>query len=296
MDIEFFHVDAFTTKPFGGNAAAVVILQSESQFNKDELLHTIAKEFNLPATTFLFSSSSNAYKIKWFTPLRRIPLCGHGTLAASHILFNKHPALDLIQYDSGPAGNLTAARAKEDSIQLEFPACNLVQMQDVGQQLTKELENDLERLLASAFSQPAQFTFIGRGDSGSYVDMMVAELPENYPLKAVTIDHSKLVSLFPTIRGITFTTRSSADNTCHIHSRCFYTLLELGEDQVTGSAHCMIAPYWFRKLGLANDAELVAAQVSQRGGIMALEWKQDEMRCLIRSSAVTIAKGTMRIE
>ncbi|KAG8841668.1 hypothetical protein FRB91_004779 [Serendipita sp. 411] len=293
----FYHVDAFTTQPFTGNPAGVMFLDSKDQFGDDELLHKIATELNMPATAFLLYKSSGdasiVYEIKWFSAIRRIPICGHGTLAASHVVFQQNPNVTLIEYDAGPAGPLQASRTADNSVQLDFPAAHLVGMADIGEALKSDV--DLDKILASSLNDDVHFEYIGRGDRGGYIDMIVAELPENYPLEEAKIDCNVLTGLFPVIRGVTFTTRASKDETFHIHSRCINCVPGLGEDYVTGSAHCMIAPYWFKKIGIEADGELKAVQVSARRGSMTLGWKKEEMRCLIRSTAVTFASGTVTL-
>ncbi|KAG8806346.1 hypothetical protein FRC17_005062 [Serendipita sp. 399] len=295
----FYHVDAFTTQQFTGNPAGVLFLDSKDQFEDDDLLHKIAKELNMPATAFLFFKSSNdtsiTYEIKWFSAIRRIPICGHGTLAASHVIFQQNPGIHLIEYDAGPAGPLQASRTVDDLVQLDFPACHLVGMNEIGETLKPDV--DLNKILASALNdENVRFEYIGRGDRGGYIDMIVVELPENYPLEQATIDCDVLTKLFPVIRGVSFTTWASHDENFHIHSRCINSVPGLGEDYVTGSSHCMIAPHWLKKTGtLAGDRDLKAAQVSARRGSMLINWKEEEMRCLIRSSAVTFSTGTIAL-
>jgi len=197
MSVIFYHVDAFTAHPFTGNPAAVVILQSDEQFNDDNLLQKIATEFNLPATVFLLPSTQavkNAVlkqKIKWFDRSKRIPICGHGTLAASHILFEGNTQANTIEYDAGPAGALAARRDKEDSVVLDFPACRLVGIQDMGQAIKEGV--DLERVLKSLFPDDVKIEFVGRGDRGGYVDLVVVEVMEDYPLKEKKLNNRVLV-------------------------------------------------------------------------------------------------------
>jgi PhzF family phenazine biosynthesis protein len=197
MSVLFYHVDAFTAQPFAGNPAAVVILQSDEQFNDDSHLQKIATEFNLPATAFLLPSTqtvNNAVlkqKIKWFDPSKRIPICGHGTLAASHVLFEGNTQANTIEYDAGPAGALIARRDKEDSIVLDFPACRLVGTQDAGQAIKDGI--NLEQVLQSLFPDDVKIEFVGRGDRGGYVDLLVVEVMENYPLKGKKLNNHVLV-------------------------------------------------------------------------------------------------------
>lgn len=193
MKIEHFHLDAFTTTPFGGNPAAVVPLVSQEIFDSDERLQKLAAEFNMPATAFYLRQANNSsIQIKWFTPSKRIPICGHGTLAASHVLFQTGWEGDSIEFDAGPVGQLTSLRGNDGSITLDFPACYLVDLKDAGQMLKGGV--DLKEVIKAALPPDAQFTIAGRGDRGGYVDMLVVELQEGYPLREMKYNPQPLVS------------------------------------------------------------------------------------------------------
>jgi predicted PhzF superfamily epimerase YddE/YHI9 len=193
MKIEYYHVNAFTAEIFRGNPAAVVPLDSQELFDSDDLLQKLAAEFNLPASAFYLALDGNSsVQIKWFSPLKRIPICGHGSLAASHVIFHSGWNGDSIDYDAGPAGHLTALRSSDGSIILDFPACNLVGLEEAGKAL--RLGVDLHAVLRSALPSDAQFTITGRGDRGGYVDMLVVELQEDYPLKDTKFNAQQLVS------------------------------------------------------------------------------------------------------
>jgi predicted PhzF superfamily epimerase YddE/YHI9 len=151
----------------------------------------------LPATAFLLPSTQTVndavlkQKIKWFDPSKRIPICGHGSLAASHILFEGNTQVHTIEYDAGPAGALIARRDKEDSIMLDFPACRLVGIQDAGQAIKEGV--NLEQVLKSVFPDDVKIEFVGRGDRGGYVDLLVVEVMEDYPLKGMKLNNHVLV-------------------------------------------------------------------------------------------------------
>jgi PhzF family phenazine biosynthesis protein len=84
MDIPIYHIDAFTEKKFSGNPAAVCVL---SKWLEDDILHAIAKENNLPVTTFLVRDK-NLFHVRWITPEYELDICGHGTLSAGFVIFN----------------------------------------------------------------------------------------------------------------------------------------------------------------------------------------------------------------
>src|SRR5262245_19299306 len=80
-----YHLDAFTTRAFAGNPAAVMLLD---QFPDDALLQRIAAENNLSETAFLVREG-NDYRLRWFTPITEVPLCCHATLASAAVVMQR---------------------------------------------------------------------------------------------------------------------------------------------------------------------------------------------------------------
>ena len=85
MRVPFFQLDAFASRVFGGNPAAVLVLDA---FPDDELLGRVAAENNLSETAFLVPDGSD-YRLRWFTPLVEVPLCGHATLASAAVVMER---------------------------------------------------------------------------------------------------------------------------------------------------------------------------------------------------------------
>lgn len=192
MKIEYFHLNAFTTEPYKGNPAAVALIPSQELFDSDDLLQKLAAEFNQPATAFYLKLPGNqSIQIKWFSALKRIPICGHGTLAASHTIFQSGWEGNSIKYDGGPAGQLTALRGNDGSITLDFPGCYLVGLNDAGTRLRDGV--DIHAVIKAALPSDVQFTIAGRGDRGGYVDMLVVALQDDYPLREMKYDPKPLV-------------------------------------------------------------------------------------------------------
>ena len=97
MELEIKIIDAFTDSVFGGNQAAVIITDS---WLSDQLMQSIASENNLSETAFLVKESMATYEIRWFSPMTEIAFCGHATLAAAFVLFNKYPEVDIFNFRS----------------------------------------------------------------------------------------------------------------------------------------------------------------------------------------------------
>lgn len=233
-----FIVDAFTDKIFGGNPAAVCVTD---KFLSDELMQNIAMENNLSETAFAVKEGS-IYRLRWFTPVAEVNLCGHATLAASHIIFAQvEPQSDVIEYET-LSGRLTVTR-RGDLLEMDFPAYDYKKIpvteamsEAVGAEVLEAyLERDLLMVIESAEA--------------------VVNLKPNF---------HKLMELEARTQAVTAI--GSGEFDCV--SRVFAPKLTIDEDPVTGSTHCMIAPYWAGRLG---KQRITAWQASKRGGILHCE-------------------------
>lgn len=255
MKIKQYQVDAFATRAFEGNPAAVCPLES---WLDDGLLQAIAEENNLSETAF-FVPSEIGFDLRWFTPLKEVDLCGHATLATAHVLF------DILGY-AGPSitfetrsGELIVER-KGEWLEMNFPACPPTPCEP-SEILSKGLgQQPLEVLVA-----------------GDYLAVFDSEAT----VRAITPDMALLGQL--DLRGVIITAPGTGVD---FASRFFAPKFGIPEDPVTGSAHCMLAPYWAGRLG---KRLLSARQVSKRGGSLTCELKGD--RVLLSGSAVTVMEA-----
>lgn len=118
--LPFFQVDAFASKTFGGNQACVMPLEA---FLPDDVLLAIAAENNVAETAFIVPATEGIWKLRWFTPAVEVPLCGHATLAAAHVLFN-HAGYEGsgVAFDTVKSGRLLVKRLKDDRLEMDFPS------------------------------------------------------------------------------------------------------------------------------------------------------------------------------
>ena len=244
MKIPFYQLDAFANKLFAGNPAGVCPLTT---WLDDATMQSIAAENNLPETAF-FVGADGHYHLRWFTPLHEIDLCGHGTLATAHIVFNKlEPALTKVEFETR-SGILTVDK-KDNWMVMDFPS-----------QPPKPTEAP-ENIIAAMGSAPTEVL-----KSADYIlvydnEEDIRQLsPDFYALKAIDT------------RGIIAT---APGNECDFVSRFFAPRLGIDEDPVTGSAHCELTPYWADRL---NKQALLARQVSQRGGEIKCELAGDRVK------------------
>lgn len=260
MRLDLFQVDAFTGKLFGGNPAAVVPLED---WLPDETFQAIAEENNLSETAF-FIPSENGYRIRWFTPVAEVDLCGHATLATAHVLWT-HLGFseEKLAFDSR-SGRLTVSKNAE-WYTLDFPMDELERV-------------DAPLAMVVALNAKILDCFRGRED-------YLVILENEQAVTGLTPDFSSLRKLGG--RGVICTARGE---TCDFVSRCFFPAYGIDEDPVTGSAHTTLTPYWAAQLG---KKKLSAQQLSKRGGRLICELQGD--RTLISGQAITYLTGSIHL-
>ncbi len=262
MKLQLFQVDAFTSKPFRGNPAAVVPLE---EWLPDDVMLQIAAENNLSETAF-FVKSGERYHIRWFTPTVEVNLCGHATLATAHVIFNELKLEDeIIRFHSDRSGELGVSR-EGDKLVLDFPAYPMTEIYTPAG-------------IAEAIGAEPRQAWEAQGN------MVFLLLDSVEQIKALDPDMS-LVAKMP-YDEVIVTTRG---DDCDIASRMFAPRIGIPEDPVTGAIHCSLIPYWAGELG---KNELFARQVSPRGGELFCELAGDRMK--IGGNAVTFLKGEITI-
>jgi PhzF family phenazine biosynthesis protein len=258
MNLPIYVVDAFTDTLFGGNPAAVCPLQD---WLSDYLMQKLAAENNLSETVF-FVQEGDHYRIRWFTPLTEVELCGHATLASAHIMLTELGyTKDEIIFDS-LSGPLKAVRRDDGSIMLDFPSNPPVVAEEIPLGLLEGLGINEGSVFKTSF------------------DYMVV-LDSQKEIEALTPDFKSLSKV--EARGVITTAKGDEAD---FVSRCFYPQSGIDEDPVTGSAHTVTTPYWAKQLG---KTRLQAVQLSKRRGQLYCELSGD--RVLISGNAITYLKG-----
>lgn len=263
MELQIFQVDAFTTNIFAGNPAAVIPLQS---WLDDETLLRIAAENNLSETAF-FVPKGDGFHLRWFTPTTEVDLCGHATLATSHILYSELGYdKDTISFHS-QSGQLIV-RKTDNGYELDFPLW------------TSELaDNPDDPRIKQAFGMPCTELYKGKKWVCVY---------ENPAFVRAAAPDINAIAEITECQGVIITAKGDHDYDCV--SRYFGPQIGIDEDPVTGSAHCLLTPIWAQKLG---QNTIHAFQASARGG--ELNCTLDGERVKIGGQAVTYMKGTIYI-
>lgn len=257
LKIPVYQVDAFTSRVFSGNPAAVCPLK---KWLPDEQMHAIAAENNLPMTAF-FVPNHDGYDLRWFRPEVEVALCGHATLASAFIIFHDlAPAAKSVRFET-KSGALIVTR-DGDLLSMDFPS-RPPAVCDLSPELAAMLASQPEVLLKAR----------------DYMAVYASE--EEVKSVAPDLDALKQMDVF----GLIVT---APGKQVDFVSRFFGPAQGIPEDPVTGSAHCTLIPYWSKRLG---KKKLHAQQVSARGGEL---WCEDRgERVTISGKAVRFLEGSI---
>jgi PhzF family phenazine biosynthesis protein len=260
--MQLFQVDSFADEVFGGNPAAVCLLGGPAG---PVWMQSVASEMNLSETAFV-EPRDTGYRLRWFTPVAEVALCGHATLASAHVLYETglaSPAAP-VRFDSvsGPL----IVRREDGLLVMDFPA-----------RRAEEIPPPAGLLDALGV---ASVVWSGRGEE----DTMVV-LGQEDDVTGLWPDTVALAGL--ETRGVIVTAPASRPGADFV-SRFFAPAVGIAEDPVTGSAHCTLAPYWADRLG--RDS-LTGYQASARGGTVRVRLAGD--RVLLAGRAVTVFAGQL---
>jgi len=259
MRIPLFQVDAFTSRLFGGNPAAVCPLQS---WLNERTMQAIAAENNLAETAF-FVGREGRYDLRWFTPLVEVDLCGHATLASAFVIFNRlEPSLTEASFRS-KSGELRVMRSG-DRLTLDFPAWPPAR---------REVTEAVTRALGAAPREVWE----------SHDLMAVYDSEEDVRRLEPAMDRVAALDGFALIA-------TAPGRSADFVSRFFAPRQGIPEDPATGRAHCTLTPYWARRLG---KPKLHAVQLSRRGGELFCEDRGE--RVAIAGQAVQFLEGTIEV-
>jgi predicted PhzF superfamily epimerase YddE/YHI9 len=261
MAIRIVQVDAFTSKPFSGNPAAVCVLARAAD---DRWMQDVAREMNLSETAFLVPAG-DGFHLRWFTPAVEVDLCGHATLASAHVLWEDGhlPAGGQARFHT--RSGLLAADRRGAWIELDFPA-----------KPEEAVEPPADLLPALG----AKAVYVGRNQFD-----YIVEVESEAVVRGLSPDHSTLRRL--PVRGIIVTARASSPEFDFV-SRFFAPGSGIDEDPVTGSAHCCLGPFWAARLG---RTEFTAYQASPRGGVIRV--RLGGGRVILGGQAVTVLRGEL---
>ena len=247
MKQEIFVANAFTSGPFTGNPAAVILLERDLDATT---MQAIAEQNNLSETAFVRNErdAEGLLPLRWFTPAREVRLCGHATLAAGYVLgevlgFGESLAFSTL------SGRLDCVK-EGNGWTLDFPADGAFVAPDVHDIAQQALGRDLGEYQVYVGTDDAMVVLDSARQVRDYqpIDSAIARIPK---------------------RGLIITAAGEADEEFDVVSRCFYPEYGITEDPVTGSAHTLLAPYWAKALG---KSRLRCQQASRRSGVLDVRY------------------------
>ncbi|MFE3073997.1 PhzF family phenazine biosynthesis protein [Streptomyces sp. NPDC059247] len=264
-------VDAFTDRPFSGNPAGVLLLDS---FPEDDWLQRVAAEVNLSETAFAHplpdGHGEADWALRWFTPTTEVDMCGHATLATAHVLHSTGTATGTVRF-AARCGVLGATAEPDGTITMDFPTSSLTPVPTP--------EGLAEALGAEVLAVH---------DTAAHVGDLLVELRDEPTVRALAPDFGALRGFSP--RGIVVTAAAQDPARGYdFASRGFFPAVGIDEDPVTGSAHTALAPHWSARLG--RD-DLVGLQGGARTGLVRTRLRGD--RTLLNGHAVTVIEGDLR--
>ena len=264
MRIPLYHLNAFANRPFSGNPAAVCPLQ---EWLDDAWLRKVAAENNLSETAF-FVPRGDYFDLRWFTPRCEVSLCGHATLASAYVVLNLlQPELGTVRFDTRFSGTLSV-RAEGNKFSMDFPAMPPQPCQAPPRTLTNALR-----------AGPAPAEWLEANET------YVAAFGSEAAIRNIRPDFAMLEQLHPFAVAVT-----APGDEADFVSRYFAPSYGIPEDPVTGSAHCVLAPYWAKRL---DKTRLHARQISERGGELWCEMAGK--RIFLKGSAVLTLQGWLQI-
>ncbi|AGL14756.1 PhzF family phenazine biosynthesis protein [Actinoplanes sp. N902-109] len=254
-------VDAFTDQPFSGNPAAVCLLDA-GDWPAESWLRQVAAELNLSETAFARPLGTGSWALRWFTPAAEVKLCGHATLATSHLLGPGTHRFETL------SGLLTARVAADGLITLDFPAAPPVEVP-----------------APPDFPEAFGATPVSTHRADQLGDLL-ALLPDEDAVRSLRPDFKALAGLRAStggLRGFIATAPAAAGAGHDFVSRFFAPADGIDEDPVTGGAHTVLAPFWSERLG---RLDLTGRQLSARTGVVRTRMRGDRVDLIGR--AVTV--------
>lgn len=248
MKFNIYQVDAFAKKMFSGNPAAVVPL---NEWISDELMQKIAAENNLAETAF-YVGENGSYKIRWFTPIKEVNLCGHATLASAFVI-NKIAEVPFKVMSFSAKGGELKVVFENGEYTLDFPKSNLEEI--FLPDWVSIFGVDVQKVLKSG------------------EDYMLVVNSEK-EVKNCTPSFTELSK----VKSRGFIVTSKGDQVDFV-SRFFAPAAGINEDPATGSAHCGLIPYWADQL---DKNKMIAQQLSDRVG---------DFKCELKDNRVLIGGG-----
>lgn len=275
MVLKQFIVDAFVRGPFSGNPAAVVPLDT---WPPDELMQAIAAQNNLSETAFFApledveqqGRRARSYQLRWFTPTTEVDLCGHATLATAHVI-----ARELNDADDGA---WIVFETRSGRLEVD------VSLGEYAMSLPAAAPNP-----ASDGSDVLDALGEVHGEVFEAFNDRVVIFESSEEVRGCRPDFAALAKLG--LRAVCVTAPADSDEYDFV-TRVFAPGVGIDEDPATGSAQCVLGPYWVERLG---RSPVRCDQLSVRGAALTTHWQSGEPQVTVIGRCSTFSRGELAI-
>jgi len=278
--MKYFVVDAFTNKPFGGNPAGVVLLDSDP-FPEKGLMLQIAAELRYSETAFIQRHSDKEFTIRYFTPKAEVDLCGHATIASFFMLHQK-----------GLASGQCLCHTKAGDLHIEVGEKVMMQMAQprivatIGE--TKEI---YQALGVNDYrpTMPVQIVYAGLPD-------IMIPLPHLDTLQMLQPDMQAIADITKKYEAVSFHVFAFSDDGYTAHVRDFAPLYDIPEESATGTANASLT-YYLQQCGcIGNEADCSFIQGEALGRPSVVSTRiQADGNIFVGGTAAIVAEGNLTI-
>lgn len=278
--MKLFIVDAFTDKPFGGNPAGVVLLDSDA-FPKDDLMLSIASELRYSETAFIRRHSAQEYTIRYFTPKAEVDLCGHATIASFFMLHQK-----------GLASGQCLCHTKAGDLHIEVGEKVMMQMAKPRIVATLTETEEIYRALGMKDyhpTMPVQIVYAGLPD-------IMIPLPSLDILKSLLPNMDAIAAITKKYDSVSFHVFAFGNDGYTAHVRDFAPLYDISEESATGTANASLT-YYLQQCGcLSKEAEcsFIQGEAMGRPSVVVTRIQADG-NIFVGGTAAIVAEGVLTI-
>ncbi|MGB3721359.1 MAG: PhzF family phenazine biosynthesis protein [Pacificimonas sp.] len=267
----FRHIDAFASRAFEGNSAAIY---RADEFPCDRLMLKIAREHNLSETAWIVPDESGEadYQLRWFTPAVEVEMCGHATLASGHVVLTEETGRDSVSFKTLRGAGILHVARDGDAYAMSLPAWDTKIVNDHPLETTFGTKPQELRVTTTAAE-----------------DSFLARFANEAEVRALSPDFGAMATQGNLL--VIATAEADAASDYDVVSRVFVPGAGINEDPVTGAAHAILTPYWAKALG--RDG-FHAFQASERGGY--LDCRLDGDRAILGGTCVDVIEGTLLLD
>lgn len=278
--MRYFIVDAFTNRPFGGNPAGVVLLDTDS-FPEEKLMLQIAAELRYSETAFIKRHSCKEFSIRYFTPKAEVELCGHATIASFFLLHHEGLATGTCLCHT-LAGDLTVEAGEKVMMQMAIPriVASVKETEDVCNALGI---NGLHSLM------PVQIAYSGLPD-------FMIPLPDLTTLQVLQPDMEAIAAITKKYDAVSFHVFAFGNDGYTAHVRDFAPLYGVPEESATGTANAALT-YYLQQCGYVNnesECTFLQGEAMGRPSVVATRIQKDGT-VYVGGTAAIVAKGELLV-